>query len=102
MSFTFNDNGEEWTIWQFEDKGEKIQLATKNLNTSTYFYIDFLEDNFLKIIPNREKILSEIFGFRDIDVFDNINEKPYVKIKSELRVPYLIQIKNFIRYSSGI
>ena len=29
MSFTFNDNGEEWTIWQFEDKGEDFFRETE-------------------------------------------------------------------------
>jgi hypothetical protein len=94
-NFTFNDNGEEWTIWQFEDKGEKIRLATKNLNTDTYFYIDFSKKSLYKYQDEKTKILSGVFG-TDKELFNNILNSPYIRVNDNIDISDLIKIKNFI------
>ena len=99
MSITFSDNGEQWIIWQFEDKGEKIQLATKNLsansNTPSYFFIQFSKDNFYNLGEDREKKLSKKFGIEN-NVFEIIQKEPKIGIKNGLNDSELITIKNFI------
>lgn len=106
MSFTFNDNGEQWTIKEFKerrmDNKDFIFIEAHQINSREFYSIYFEKDIFFKIISkNRTKALSEAFGFENIDVFENINDPPYVNIKSGLSVPNLIQIKNFIKINSN-
>lgn len=70
-------------------------------NNDLLGYIFFDIDSLTYYKTKKTNVLSDIIGFTNNNVFENINESPYIDFKQNLDIDELNKIKDYVINNNG-